>query len=269
VANLKPELWVCLYDIHYPQFDQKTFRTILSFIKKKHAHGLLLGGDALDLSCVSHWNKNFTARLLDLVAAILRATELALMLTATKTIFRELHEPAPARPAPKADPKPEPPPINLDWHDVQAINKKKRAATSEELEHIIKHHKQFSLTNWQVNEIRLRVILAVVNRARPQVCDPNTEFIYNTLPESCVNPTDIPLAANLASVLFFAKARYASGVREFRRRRNQHLAQDPQGLSTSAPIPSKSATFLVATVRPCTRAVAAIRVSRSERGLGM
>src|SRR5579864_2056915 len=80
VANLKPELWVCLYDIHYPQFDQKTFRTILSFIKKKHAHGLLLGGDALDLSCVSHWNKNLTARLLDLVAAILRATELALML---------------------------------------------------------------------------------------------------------------------------------------------------------------------------------------------
>jgi hypothetical protein len=58
VPNLKPELWVCLYDIHYPQFDSKTFRAILSFIRKNEVHGLLLGGDALDLSCVSHWNKN-------------------------------------------------------------------------------------------------------------------------------------------------------------------------------------------------------------------
>ena len=85
-------------------------------------------------------------------------------------------------------------------------------------------------------------------------------------------PTDIPLAAQpdrrRIQYCSFAKARCASGVREFRRRRIQHLAQDPQGLSTSTPIPSKSATFLVATVRPCTRAVAAIRASRSERGLG-
>ena len=44
--------------------------------------------------------------------------------------------------------------------------------------------------------------------------------------------------------------------------------QDSQGLSRSTPMPSKSVTFLVATVRPCTRAVAAMRASRSERGLG-
>jgi hypothetical protein len=44
--------------------------------------------------------------------------------------------------------------------------------------------------------------------------------------------------------------------------------QDSQGLSTPIPIPSKSATFLVATVKPCTSAVAAMRASRSERGLG-
>lgn len=54
----KPELWVCLYDIHYPQYDRKTFRSILTFIRKNEVHGLLLGGDALDLSCVSHWNKD-------------------------------------------------------------------------------------------------------------------------------------------------------------------------------------------------------------------
>ena len=45
-------------------------------------------------------------------------------------------------------------------------------------------------------------------------------------------------------------------------------AQDSQGLTTPTPIPSKSVTFLVATVRPCTRAVAAMRASRSERGFG-
>ena len=47
---------MCLYDIHHPQYDQKTFRAILSFISQNEVHGVLLGGDALDLSCVSHWN---------------------------------------------------------------------------------------------------------------------------------------------------------------------------------------------------------------------
>ncbi len=31
------------------------FRAILSFIRKSKVQGLLLGSDALDLSCVSHW----------------------------------------------------------------------------------------------------------------------------------------------------------------------------------------------------------------------
>jgi hypothetical protein len=54
----KPDLWVCLYDIHFPQYDKKTFRAVLSFLRKNEVHGLLLGGDALDLGCVSHWNKD-------------------------------------------------------------------------------------------------------------------------------------------------------------------------------------------------------------------
>jgi hypothetical protein len=105
------------------------------------------------------------------------------MLTATERIFRELHAPAPAKPAPKiADVKPVPPlPINLDWHDVQAIIKKKREATLAELEFLIQNHKQFSLTNWQLDEIRLRMTLAVVSRANPRRSDPTADFIYNTL----------------------------------------------------------------------------------------
>jgi hypothetical protein len=54
----KPELWVCFNDIHFPQYDKKTFRAILSFLGKNKVHGLLLGGDALDLGCVSHSNKD-------------------------------------------------------------------------------------------------------------------------------------------------------------------------------------------------------------------
>jgi hypothetical protein len=37
---------------------QEDVRAILSFIRKNEVHGLLLGGDALDLGCVSHWNKD-------------------------------------------------------------------------------------------------------------------------------------------------------------------------------------------------------------------
>jgi hypothetical protein len=54
----EPKLWLCLYDIHFPQYDRGTFRAILSFIRKNKVQGLLLGGDALDLSRVSHWNKD-------------------------------------------------------------------------------------------------------------------------------------------------------------------------------------------------------------------
>jgi hypothetical protein len=51
----EPKLWLCPYDIHFPQYDRGTFRAILSFIRKNKVQGLLLGGDALDLNCVSHW----------------------------------------------------------------------------------------------------------------------------------------------------------------------------------------------------------------------
>ena len=46
----EPKRWLCLYEIHIPQYDQKTFRAILSFTRQNEQHGLLLGGDALDRS---------------------------------------------------------------------------------------------------------------------------------------------------------------------------------------------------------------------------
>jgi hypothetical protein len=54
VREKKPLLWLCLYDIHHPQYNKETFRAILSFIRQNRVYGLLLGGDALDLSCVRH-----------------------------------------------------------------------------------------------------------------------------------------------------------------------------------------------------------------------
>ncbi len=40
------------------------------------------------------------------------------------------------------------------------------------------------------------------------------------------------------------------------------------GFNSATPVASKSAVFRVTTVMPCTRAVAAIKASRSGRGLG-
>ncbi|KAF0101290.1 MAG: hypothetical protein FD187_2921 [bacterium] len=48
----------------------------------------------------------------------------------------------------------------------------------------------------------------------------------------------------------------------------QDSAPKCQGFSTATPVGSKSSTFRVTTVMPCTRAVAAIRASRSARGSG-
>jgi hypothetical protein len=43
IVMKEPKLWLCLYDIHFPQYDRKTFSAILSFIRQNAVHGLLLG----------------------------------------------------------------------------------------------------------------------------------------------------------------------------------------------------------------------------------
>ena len=69
-------------------------------------------------------------------------------------------------------------------------------------------------------------------------------------------------------VLYNQSRMYVAYITKLRRRTDTRPAQASQGLRTPTPVRSKSATFLVATVRPCTRAVAAMRASRSERGFG-
>lgn len=53
----KPETWLCIGDIHFPQYDKKTLGAILSFLKQNKVDGLLLGGDSLDLETISHHTK--------------------------------------------------------------------------------------------------------------------------------------------------------------------------------------------------------------------
>ena len=54
----KPATWVCLFDIHYPKYDKRTFNAAMQFIKASKPAGVLLGGDQLDNEEISHHNRN-------------------------------------------------------------------------------------------------------------------------------------------------------------------------------------------------------------------
>lgn len=53
-----PRTWVCLFDIHYPKYDKRTFNAAMQFIKASKPAGVLLGGDQLDNEEISHHNRN-------------------------------------------------------------------------------------------------------------------------------------------------------------------------------------------------------------------
>lgn len=52
-------LWVAVYDMHYPAIDWPTFNALMDFIKsnKKNIEGFIFGGDALDNAEISHHTK--------------------------------------------------------------------------------------------------------------------------------------------------------------------------------------------------------------------
>lgn len=52
----KSETWVVLSDIHYPEFDRKTFKAALDFISRNRIAGAVLLGDHLDNAEISHHN---------------------------------------------------------------------------------------------------------------------------------------------------------------------------------------------------------------------
>lgn len=57
MAN-KPNLWVCLFDLHHPKVHKPTWNAALDFIQKnsKKIAGVYFGGDQFDNSEISHHN---------------------------------------------------------------------------------------------------------------------------------------------------------------------------------------------------------------------
>lgn len=49
--------WVAYFDLHYPKWDEKTFKALSHFLQENKVAGFIFGGDQLDLECISHWTK--------------------------------------------------------------------------------------------------------------------------------------------------------------------------------------------------------------------
>jgi hypothetical protein len=99
------------------------------------------------------------------------------LLSPAERLYLEIRRPSPPKPAPKV---PDPaPPIHLDGADVDAILKRKRAASVEELEWAIAHANELHLRPWQRDQIGVELTLVLANRARPKPTTP--EFFYHTL----------------------------------------------------------------------------------------
>lgn len=101
------------------------------------------------------------------------------MLTPVQRLYLDISQPSTSRPAPKVQTAA--PAIELAWEDVQAILKRKRDASPEELQYIIDNASHFCLSSWQRNDIGVRLTIAQVNRTRPKASDPIANFLYNTL----------------------------------------------------------------------------------------
>lgn len=50
----KPRNYVLAADIHYPEYDARAWFCVLDYVRRNKVDGLVLMGDALDLSCISH-----------------------------------------------------------------------------------------------------------------------------------------------------------------------------------------------------------------------
>lgn len=48
---------VSLFDIHYPHENKKALKAVFQFIKDEKPDVLVLGGDQLNMDCVSHWSR--------------------------------------------------------------------------------------------------------------------------------------------------------------------------------------------------------------------
>ena len=97
--------------------------------------------------------------------------------TPVQRLYREISEPSPSKPAPKIQAAT--PVITLDWTDVDKILRRNRHASPEELEYLVHHAEEFQLSSWQVNDLSVRLTIALANRSKPPE-HPNAE-LFNQL----------------------------------------------------------------------------------------
>lgn len=88
-------------------------------------------------------------------------------------LYLEISQPAPSKPAPKVQTAA--PALKLEWADVEAILKRKRDAMPEELQYAVQHAREFQLSSGQVNDLSVRLTIALANRAKPAE-SPNAEL---------------------------------------------------------------------------------------------
>lgn len=53
---MKASRYVLLYDLHYPEHDERALGCALDYVRKTKPDGVIFGGDQLDLACISHHN---------------------------------------------------------------------------------------------------------------------------------------------------------------------------------------------------------------------
>jgi hypothetical protein len=54
VSDTAVRQYLLAFDIHYPEYDPAAWACVLDYARRNRVEGFIFGGDALDLSCVSH-----------------------------------------------------------------------------------------------------------------------------------------------------------------------------------------------------------------------
>jgi hypothetical protein len=104
-------------------------------------------------------------------------------ISATERIYRALSQAKPQQPQPAHVPAPSTQ-ITLTREDVPAIIRRTRAATPEELQHILDHSKELGVSEWERSQISVDMTIAMAQRSRQgngRRIDANAQFIAQVL----------------------------------------------------------------------------------------
>jgi hypothetical protein len=104
--------------------------------------------------------------------------------TPLEMMYRQISQPSPPETKPAAPVTAEPKKIELTRADVNSIIERTRTASPEELQHIISHAREYTLTTGERNQLGCDLSIAVAQRTRQihgRRDGPNAEFIAKVL----------------------------------------------------------------------------------------